>query len=158
MSENNHLPVFGVGPYLIGMIILITILFFVLSFHNVIPVYKSNQIILSVLGFVLIVVGTIFWLSANVNSRIDDGIRNNQLITTGIYSKVRHPIYAAFLYAVTGAILIFDNLFLIFLPVIFWLILTVVIKNTEEKWLIEWYGDYYLIYSRKVNRFIPKVR
>jgi len=140
------------------MIILITILFFVLSFHNVIPVYKSNQIILSVLGFVLIVVGTIFWLSANVNSRIDDGIRNNQLITTGIYSKVRHPIYAAFLYAVTGAILIFDNLFLIFLPVIFWLILTVVIKNTEEKWLIEWYGDYYLIYSRKVNRFIPKVR
>lgn len=73
MSENNHLPVFGVGPYLIGMIILITILFFVLSFHNVIPVYKSNQIILSVLGFVLIVAGTIFWLSANVNSRIDDG-------------------------------------------------------------------------------------
>ena len=158
MSENNHLPVFGVGPYLIGMIVLITILFFVLSFHNVIPVYKSNQIILSVLGFVLIVAGTIFWLSANVNSRIDDGIRNNQLITTGIYSKVRHPIYAAFLYAITGAILIFDNMFLIFLPVIFWLILTVVIKNTEEKWLFEWYGDYYLIYSRNVNRFIPKVR
>jgi len=158
MSENNHLPVFGVGPYLIGLIIIMTLLFFVLSFYNIIPVYKSNQIILSVLGFILIVIGTIFWLSANFNSRIDDGIRNNQLITTGIYSKVRHPIYAAFLYAVTGAILIFDNLFLLFLPVIFWLILTVVIKNTEEKWLIEWYGDYYLIYSRKVNRFIPKVR
>lgn len=158
MSENNHLPVFGVGPYLIGLIIIMTLLFFVLSFHNIIPVYKSNQIILSVLGFILIVIGTIFWLSANFNSRIDDGIRNNQLITTGIYSKVRHPIYAAFLYAVTGAILIFDNLFLLFLPVIFWLILTVVIKNTEEKWLIELYGDYYLIYSRKVNRFIPKVR
>lgn len=158
MSENNHLPVFGVGPYLIGLIIIMSLLFFVLSFHNIIPVYKSNQIILSVLGFILIVIGTIFWLSANFNSRIDDGIRNNQLITTGIYSKVRHPIYAAFLYAVTGAILIFDNLFLLFLPVIFWLILTVVIKNTEEKWLIEWYGDYYLIYSRKVNRFIPKVR
>ena len=158
MSENNHLPVFGVGPYLIGLIIIMTLLFFVLSFHNIIPVYKSNQIILSVLGFILIVIGIIFWLSANFNSRIDDGIRNNQLITTGIYSKVRHPIYAAFLYAVTGAILIFDNLFLLFLPVIFWLILTVVIKNTEEKWLIELYGDYYLIYSRKVNRFIPKVR
>lgn len=158
MSENNHLPVFGVGPYLIGLIIIMTLLFFVLSFYNIIPVYKSNQIILSVLGFILIVIGTIFWLSANFNSRIDDGIRNNQLITTGIYSKVRHPIYAAFLYAVTGAILIFDNLFLLFLPVIFWLILTVVIKNTEEKWLIELYGDYYLIYSRKVNRFIPKVR
>ena len=158
MNENNHLPIFGIGPYLIGLMVVITVLAFVLSIHNVIFVFKSNLFILTVLGFILIVIGTIFWLSANVSSRIDDNIKVNQLVTTGIYSKVRHPIYAAFLYAITGSILIFDNVFLIVLPVIYWLILTVVIKNTEEKWLIEWYGDYYRWYSRKVNRFIPKVK
>ena len=158
MNENNHLPIFGIGPYLIGLMVVITVLAFVLSIHNVIFVFKSNLFILTVLGFILIVIGTIFWLSANVSSRIDDNIKVNQLVTTGIYSKVRHPIYAAFLYAITGSILIFDNVFLIVLPVIYWLILTVVIKNTEEKWLIEWYGDYYRRYSRKVNRFIPKVK
>lgn len=158
MNDNNHLPVFGVGPYVIGLILVITILGFVLSIHYVIPVFKSNLFILSVFGFLLIVIGTIFWLSANVSSNIDSNIKNNQLVTTGIYSKVRHQIYVAFLYAITGSILIFDNLFLLFLPVIYWLFLTVVIKNTEEKWLIEWYGDYYLLYSKKVNRFIPKVK
>lgn len=158
MNDNNHLPVFGVGPYVIGLILVITILGFVLSIHYVLPVFKSNLFILSVFGFLLIVIGTIFWLSANVSSNIDSNIKNNQLVTTGIYSKVRHPIYAAFLYAITGSILIFDNLFLLFLPVIYWLFLTVVIKYTEEKWLIEWYGDYYLLYSKKVNRFIPKVK
>lgn len=147
MSENNHLPVFGVGPFLIGLIVIVTILAFILSIYNVAPVYKSNQVILSALGFILIVLGTFFWLSANLISSIDNNIKNNQLVTTGIYSKVRHPIYAAFLYAVTGSILIFDNVFLIILPVIYWIIMTIVIKNTEEKWLIQWYGDYYINYS-----------
>ncbi|MBQ7928213.1 MAG: isoprenylcysteine carboxylmethyltransferase family protein [Methanobrevibacter sp.] len=158
MDENNHLPVLGIGPYLIGLIVVITVLAFVLSVHNIIPVYKSNQFILLALGFVLIVTGTIFWLSANVSSSIDNHIKANQLVTTGVYSKVRHPIYAAFLYAITGSILIFDNVFLLVLPVIYWYILTVVIKNTEEKWLIGLYGDYYILYSRKVNRFIPRVK
>lgn len=102
MCENNHLPVFGVGPFLIGLIVIVTILAFILSIYNVAPVYKSNQVILSALGFILIVLGTFFWLSANLISSIDNNIKNNQLVTTGIYSKVRHPIYAAFLYAVTG--------------------------------------------------------
>ncbi len=158
MNENNHLPIFGIGPYIIGLMVVITVLAFVLSIHNVIFVFKSNLFILTVLGFILIVTGTIFWLSAKFSSGIDDNIKANQLVTTGIYSKVRHPIYAAFLYAITGSILIFDNVFLIVLPVVYWLVLTVVIKNTEEKWLIEWYGDYYRLYSKKVNRFIPKVK
>ena len=158
MSENNHLPVFGVGTFLIGLIVIVTILAFILSIYNVASVYKSNQVILSALGFILIVLGTFFWLSANLISSIDNNIKNNQLVTTGIYSKVRHPIYAAFLYAVTGSILIFDNVFLIILPVIYWIIMTIVIKNTEEKWLIQWYGDYYINYSKRVNRFIPRVK
>ena len=40
---------------------------------------------------------------------IDDEIKSDRLVTTGIYGLVRHPIYAAFLYAVTGLILISNN-------------------------------------------------
>ena len=83
--------------------------------------------------------------------------RNNHLVTTGIYGIVRHPIYAAFLYAITGLIFIANNLILIILPVIYWLILSLAMIKTEEKWLIDLYGDDYLNYSKKVNRFIPKV-
>ncbi|MCI6994843.1 MAG: hypothetical protein MR875_08340 [Methanobrevibacter sp.] len=48
-------------------------------------------------------------------------------------------------------------MYLFVLPVIYWIVLTVVIKNTEEKWLIELYGEDYKIYSQNVNRFIPRM-
>jgi len=157
MSENNHLPVFGVGPYLIFSIIAITISAIALTYYNLIPTIQSNQLILTVIGVILIATSALFWLSAVLNSKIDKNIKENKLVTSGIYGIVRHPIYAAFLYAVTGLIFIANNLILLVLPVLYWLILTVVMKNTEEKWLSELYGDDYLNYSKKVNRFIPKV-
>lgn len=79
------------------------------------------------------------------------------MVTTGIYAYVRHPIYAAFFYISMGLILISQNIILFILPVIFWAFLTVAMIRTEEKWLIDRYGDDYIEYSKKVNRFIPKL-
>lgn len=110
-----------------------------------------------ILGVILIIAGAIFWISAVLNSDIQKNIRNNHLVTTGIYAIVRNPIYAAFLYAITGLILISNNLLLLVLPIIYWQIMAWTMKRTEEKWLIDLYGDDYLDYSKKVNRFIPKV-
>ena len=36
-----------------------------------------------------------------------------------------------------------------------WIILSVVLKNTEEKWLLEVYGEEYAEYKKRVNRCIP---
>jgi protein-S-isoprenylcysteine O-methyltransferase Ste14 len=158
MEDNNHLPEFGVGPLLIVPIVIATIVAILLSFLKIIPVYSINQInlILTVIGVFLIILGAIFWISAVKKSDIDDNIRQNNLVTTGIYGYVRHPIYSAFLYAVTGVILILNNILLFVLPVIYWIILTIAMIKTEEKWLTDLYGKDYLDYSKKVNRFIPK--
>ncbi|WP_405270661.1 methyltransferase family protein [Methanobrevibacter sp.] len=157
MKENNHLPVFGIGPYLIGLIALISVIAIALSLKKIIPSYSTNQILMTIVGAILIVCGAIFWISAVLKSRIDDNIKNNQLVTTGIYGIVRHPIYAAFLYAITGFIFIANNVLLLILPVAYWLILTLAMIKTEEKWLVDLHGDDYLDYSKNVNRFIPKV-
>lgn len=94
---------------------------------------------------------------AVIKSRIDKSIKRNDLITTGIYGYVRHPIYATFLYIATGIIVIYGNILLFTLSFIFWAFLTITMKKTEETWLIDLYGDNYISYSKKVNRFIPKV-
>ena len=87
-----------------------------------------------------------------IKSRIDKSIRNNDLITTGIYGCVRHPIYAAFLYILTGMIVIYGSILLFILP-IFWAVLTITMKKkTEEAWLIILYGDDYINYSKKSQR------
>ena len=44
---------------------------------------------------------------------------------------------------------------LLILPVIFWAVLTVVLKRTEERCLLEKFGDEYACYCKRVNRIIP---
>lgn len=158
MTE-KHLPIFGVGPYLISSIAFITLFSLALDYLKIIPLYSINPIkpIFVILGTIFIIIGIVFWLLAVIKSRIDKSIRNNDLITTGIYGCVRHPIYAAFLYILTGIIVIYGNILLFILPLIFWAFLTITMKKTEETWLIDLYGDDYINYSKKVNGFIPKV-
>lgn len=157
--DENHLPIFGIGPYLISIIGIITITSSICSHYNLIPIYKINELnmVFLILGTILIILGIIFWILAVVISKIDMEVENNNLVTTGIYAYVKHPIYAAFFYISTGLILISQNILLFVLPLIFWIFLTVAMKKTEEKWLIDRYGNDYINYSKKVNRFIPKV-
>lgn len=158
MTE-KHLPIFGVGPYLIFSIALITLLTLALNYLKIIPTYTTNTIkpIFIIVGIILIINGIVFWLLAVIKSRIGKSVRSNDLITTGIYGYVRHPIYATFLYIFTGIIVVYGNILLFILPLIFWTLLTITMKKTEETWLIDLYGDDYINYSKKVNRFIPKV-
>ncbi|MBR3140894.1 MAG: isoprenylcysteine carboxylmethyltransferase family protein [Methanobrevibacter sp.] len=158
MNE-KHLPIFGIGPYLVLIIGTITITSSIFSFYNIIPVYKINELnmVILIFGIILIISGISFWIHAVLISKINQEVENNELVTTGIYAYVRHPIYAAFFYIATGLILISQNIILFILPIIFWVFLTVVMIKTEEKWLINKFGNDYIDYSKKVNRFIPKV-
>jgi protein-S-isoprenylcysteine O-methyltransferase Ste14 len=56
---------------------------------------------------------------------------------------------------ITGASLLWHNLWLI--PVCFlnWLLMTLVLKHIEEKWLLRLYGQAYADYMKRVNRAIP---
>lgn len=158
MNE-SHLPTFGVGPYLVLTIGIITITSSIFSYCNIIPVYKINELnmVFLIFGTIFIISGIAFWIQAVLISKIDREVKNNKLVTTGIYAYVRHPIYAAFFYIAIGLILITQNIILFILPVIYWVFLTVAMIKTEEKWLIDKFGNDYIDYSKKVNRFIPKV-
>ena len=157
--DENHLPVYGIGPYLVMAIGIITLISFIFSLYHLIPVFKiaGLNMVFLIFGTILIIAGIALWILAVLNSRITAEIEEGRLVTTGIYAYVRHPIYAAFLYVATGLILIFQNVILFILPVIYWAFLSWAMKNTEEKWLAEKFAEEYMNYSRKVNRFIPKV-
>ena len=57
--------------------------------------------------------------------------------------------------AITGLSLMWHNFMVLPFIVINWIILTVVLKNTEEKWLTGLYGSEYEEYKKRVNRCIP---
>ena len=143
MKNKEHLPLMGVGPVYVMSIIALTVIGIVLSVVDILNIGKYDvlKIPFAILGVLLIALGVFMWLSANFASKLDDNIKSNKLVTTGIYAWVRNPIYSAFLLMCTGAILIANNIILLLLPLLYWIFMTVLMKNTEENWLLELYGQ-----------------
>ena len=157
MKKQDHLPIYGVGPLYVYVIAALTLAAF---FLRKLPVFSSGQMKemrtpLLVLGILLILSGIALWIYAVLISKIDDGIKENRLVTTGAYSLVRNPIYSAAMIACTGVILLIGNAWFFPLPLFYWLFMTVLMKATEEKWLKKLYGSEYEDYCQRVNRCWP---
>lgn len=155
--KKDHLPVFGAGPAYVITIVALTIAGIVLSQLGILPYLRirSTIIVLHSLGTICFIVGIWLWVSAAIKEKLQDKIVANKLVTTGVYSVVRHPIYSAFAFVLTGILLIYSNFYLLLLPFIYWAFLTALMKATEEKWLVDQFGKEYEDYCRQVNRCIP---
>ena len=181
-KEGQKLPMYGVGPFLIAGVVLIAVLvivvcyvFFGSYFFSVWPdfirvvvdevenVYKIAgdytgwpEYVMIALGAVLFFFGLYTWYSGAQNSDADRCIMENRLMTDGIYAKVRNPMYSGCWFMTMGVSFAFCCHPLIFITVpIQWLVMTLTLKLTEEKWLANLYGAEYLEYKKRVNRLIP---
>lgn len=156
--QKEHLPVYGVGPIYGVCIIAATLIGIILSCMNVIPAWNFSvlKVPCIIIGILIAFTGFLVWFKAAL--RIDKYIVSNKLCTDGIYAIVRNPCYSGIMLMCTGALFIANNLFLLFLPVIYWMVMTVLMKHTEEKWLYDLYGKEYADYCKKVNRCIPWFR
>ena len=155
--EKGHLPILGVGPLYVVTIILMTIISITISATGIIPVitFANFQWIFILIGILCFIIGITLWLKAVIIDRLDAHIIKNELVTTGVYAYVRNPVYSAFMFVCTGVLLIYGNLVLLVLPIIYWGFMTVLMKLTEEKWLEDLYGKEYVQYRQRVNRCIP---
>jgi len=157
-DKKKHLPVFGIGPILCYPLSIVTAAAIILSINGIIPSISLHPVIdkiFFVSGVVLIIEGLLLYFGADIGGNLIDNIKGNRLKTNGAYKFVRNPCYSFFLLLETGAILINGNIFLLIIPVLFWIEMTIVLINTEEKWLINTYGQEYIDYCKRVNRCIP---
>ena len=156
-DKHQKLPTYGVGPYLVVCIIAMNLTGWMLS-QSVLQsgLLKGGfQDLFYLIGILLMLVAArIQWLSG-VKSGVSTSFQSNELKTTGIYARTRNPIYFSWWICGIGAILCVHNVWLLLLIPIQWVILTVVIRNTEEKWLYELHGEAYKEYCERVNRWIP---
>ena len=148
----------GVGPAYVVSIILLSILAMIADatlLHLPRPTSALLEIFLFIIGLLFILSGLLIYFLA-IKAKITRSIKENTLVTHGVYSVVRNPIYSAWLFICTGALFLYENPYLaLTLFLIFWLYLTILMKYTEEKWLAKLYGESYLEYCKKVNRCLP---
>ena len=155
--KKDHLPILGVGPLYVITIVMITNISIIFSTTRFIPVitFINMRWIFILIGILCFVIGITLWLRAVIIDRLDAHIIKNELVTTGVYAYVRNPVYSAFMFVCTGVLMIYGNLVLLLLPIIYWGFMTVLMKSTEEKWLEDLYGQEYIQYLQRVNRCIP---
>jgi len=83
--------------------------------------------------------------------------RANEIITSGVYSTVRHPQYLGGLLAHVGITFLFSAWYsLLSTPMM--VLLVFLISKKEEKELAKEFGKEYQDYSEKVPMFLPRFR
>ena len=82
---------------------------------------------------------------------------SHQLVTTGIYERVRHPMYAALLLYAAGQSLLLPNwiagpFFLVSI-----VLLVALRLGPEEQIMVDRFGDRYENYSARTKRLVPGI-
>ncbi len=157
MEEKKPLSQYGIGPIYAALVFVLTAAALLFNGLGVIPCLhlRGAAVPMKLLAVAAIAAGALLWFNAVISMKIAQHIRRNELVTSGAYAWVRNPIYSAIMLVMWGLLLWSGNLLLLLLCPVYPLLMTVLVKHTEEKWLAALYGKAYLDYCKKVNRCIP---
>ncbi|MBQ1327488.1 MAG: isoprenylcysteine carboxylmethyltransferase family protein [Eubacterium sp.] len=156
-KEGQKLPMFGIGPYLIyGVAFLNAVVIVLTSYVFKVGILEDIWVwIFRIVGGIVIILGIVIWFIGAMRSGMDENITENKLKTDGIYSWVRNPMYTGCWFIMIGISFMWHNYWMLPMILIDWVIFSIVLKNTEEKWLLDVYGQDYEDYKKRVNRCIP---
>ncbi len=112
-----------------------------------------------ILGVIILIPGA--WLGikgvSDIGLEAAETHRSERIISTGIYSHIRHPQYFGAMLSHLGMTLVFSGFHsLLVTPLV--IIINYVLCWKEEKELVKEFGDEYESYRRSVPMFIPRWR
>ncbi len=103
----------------------------------------------------------VFSVFKTIGSNVSETIftkETHALVTTGPYSRVRHPLYAVSSLGLISFSLITANWFIATMSVVAVAAVLVVIIPREEAQLIDRFEDEYIRYRSRSGRLIPRIR
>lgn len=83
--------------------------------------------------------------------------KGHELIKTGPYKNIRHPMYLQILIWATGQALITSNVIASSFGLIAWTFLYFIRVPKEEKMMKETFGDKYIDYMKQTGKIFPKL-
>jgi protein-S-isoprenylcysteine O-methyltransferase Ste14 len=146
---------FGDMGQLILLVVFLVVLIadsFVFKYSTFLTQYISNYIRVPIALIVLAISGLLAW--AGLKIIFGETREEPRVITTGVFSIVRHPIYFGSILLYLGFILLSLSL----LSVLIWFIIIAfyyIISRHEEKLLTQRFGLAYEEYKKKVPMLFP---
>jgi len=119
------------------------------------PVLDSIAVLVTALGIGFAICAR-FYLGTNWSSAV--GVKvGHELIRTGPYTWVRHPIYSGLLLALIGTALQQDRVIALIAVALFWLGFWIK-SRMEEEFMRKTFGEQYVEYRKSTGALIPKLR
>ncbi len=143
--------------FLIGFIIIYAILPSWIAWAQL-PVHSLLRWIGVVMG--MIAIPLIGWVGYALGKHVSGQLElreEHQLVITGPYRRVRHPMYSVYLFFNIAMLLIAANGLLILL-ILLGLLLLIGRIRAEEQMLLEQFGDKYRAYQQQTGLLFPKFR
>lgn len=130
----------------------------ILSFHITVDLIR---LIVRSAGVLFIVAGCIMNIAGRISLGNNWGnqiriYKNHTLIRSGIYSIVRHPLYASIMLMFYGAGIVYMNISSILSVTFIFIPFMYCRAKQEETLLVEKFGDDYRNYVQKVGMLFPK--
>ena len=113
-------------------------------------------VILGVLGDTVFII-SVLTMRDNWRAGVAEDAKT-ELVTEGIYQYSRNPAFLGFDLVYIGILLMFFNTGLFEITLLVILLLHLQIVNVEEDFLVATFGDAYVNYRKKVNRYIGRKR
>ncbi|MFN3850841.1 MAG: methyltransferase family protein [Spirosomataceae bacterium] len=112
------------------------------------------------LGIMMLFGGLYLRLEAisTLNSYFTNEVRigeNWKLIQNGLYKKIRHPSYTGGLVSLLGTSILFESFISFFISLILLLSVYIYRITLEEKELIRYFGEKYVIYQKSTKALLP---
>lgn len=82
----------------------------------------------------------------------------HRLVTTGLYSRIRHPMYTSLFLIATAQLLLIANAVVGPAFLIAFTILYVARVGNEERMMLDHFGQAYADYCRRTHRLLPALR
>ena len=109
-------------------------------------------------GFACLALSIDCWLRMGKNWRMAvTPDQQTDLVTTGLYGLVRHPIYALSILLMLCTVVIVPTVPVAVMALIHITLMVVKARN-EERFLSERHGASYLRYLQRTSRFVPRLR
>jgi protein-S-isoprenylcysteine O-methyltransferase Ste14 len=119
------------------------------------PLLLISGVVLVIIGLVLTMMASrVISVSTVADMRTD---RKEELVTSGIYSRTRHPLYLATILLLLGlaALYPFDRVIVFSITLSVYVIIGAYL---EERKLVIHYGDAYLDYRKHAGFMLPRIR
>jgi protein-S-isoprenylcysteine O-methyltransferase Ste14 len=115
------------------------------------------------LGFIVFLLAIFYWLyfslgAIHIHKRAHANLENiDSVVTSGVYSLVRHPMYSSNIVLVWALFIIFPDL-RVLLSVVWVSVAMIIWIELEERELAQKFGDEHKTYRSQVPKLIPRIR